>query len=731
MRLFLYLITFLSSSLLFGQAATNSAAKMFALEYENYLKNPSESSFKKLASDYDFYKMSDGYNIGVLALVDEEQLDTEALTSLGAKNDTRIKDLYTYRLPIENYFAFLNVEGIKFVEVADPVSPDLERSRVSARTDSVNMGLGGLAQSYMGKDVIIAVIDWGFDYTHPNFLDTSLTHLRLSKAWDQNKIVGTPPAGYTFGAEYVGENALLAAGSDTNYVFGYSSHGTHVAGCASGSGAGLEHIGAAPGAELIFISLRRDAPSLIDAFSYVINYAASVGKPCVFNMSFGSHLGPHDGSSMKNYGIDILHGPGKIFVGSAGNNGTASANFHLDRDFTDNDDTLRTVVNFATGIADMFGQTLSMWGSENSDFSVKLELADVSNNIQFSSPWYNSLNEPTFIDTNIIAPGDTLIIRMLSTASFFTNGKPNIRLEVKNTSSHKLVLNVGSLNSHVHIWNNVRMNNRYTNWGVPLTANILGGSAGNNDYGLGEPAGVGKNVITVASYRAKFITPSGNTQYGQISSFSSYGPTVDERVKPDIASTGQSVWSSINSFDITENPSLTVEFNGEEYGFRPFSGTSMSGPVVAGIVALMLEANPKLSAVQAKEILKNTARLDNFTGNIDPQVGHLQWGWGKANALAAVLASEMYANVNNPSIVEDIFTVYPNPTSQQVTVEVTNESGLHLDKVEIIQMDGTIAHAVEINQAAVNIDVSGLSAGTYIVRAMIGDKFGLKKLIVQ
>jgi minor extracellular serine protease Vpr len=718
-------------SVILSQAATNSAAKMFLLEYNNYLKNPSEKVFKKLARDYDFYKLQDGYNIGVLALVDEQQLDTEALATIGAKNDTRIKDLYTFRVPVPSFSDFLHVAGIKFVEVADPVSPELERARVSARTDSVNMGLGGIAKSYIGKDVIIAVIDWGFDYTHPNFLDTSLTHLRLSKAWDQNKTVGIPPSGYTFGAEYIGENALLAAGSDTNYVFGYSSHGTHVAGCASGSGAGTAHVGAAPGAELIFISLRRDAPSLIDAFSYVINYAAAVGKPCVFNMSFGSHLGPHDGSSMKNYGIDILHGPGKIFVGSAGNNGRSNQAFHLSRDFNVDDDTLRTVVNFGSNISDMFGQTLSMWGSQNSDFSVKIELADISNAIQFSTPWFNSMNEPTFIDTNVLSPGDTIIIRMQSTASFFTNGKPNIRLEVKNTSNHKVVLNVGSLNSHVHIWNNVRMNNRYTNWGVSLTSNIPGGTAGNNDYGLGEPAGVGKNVITVASYRAKGYTQSGTLLHGDISDFSSYGPTVDERVKPDIASTGQTVWSSVNSFDITENPGIKFDFDGKEYGFHPFSGTSMSGPVVAGIVALMLEANPKLSAVQAKEILKITARLDNFTGNIDPQQGHLQWGWGKANALAAVLASELYANVSNPTIVEDIFNVYPNPASQFIQVEIANNNGSVLDKIEIINLDGAISHSVVPNQTAVQIDISHLSAGTYLVRGIAGEKFGIKKIIIK
>jgi subtilisin family serine protease len=727
---FLFLFWVLSC-LAYGQASTNSAAKMFLYEYTNYQKSQDVFKWTKLVEDYDLLKIGNEFYIGVLALVDQGSLDESALIDLKVKNDTRVSDLYTFRVPVKDYSVFLYIEGIKFVEIAEPVSPDLDLSRVSARTDSVNEGLGGLAKSYIGENVIIAIIDWGFDYTHPNFYDTTLTNLRLSRAWDQNKLAGSPPSGYNFGTEYIGQNALLAAGSDTNYVFGYSSHGSHVAGCAAGSGGGTEHIGAAPGAELIFISLRRDAPSLIDAFSYVINYAASVNKPCVFNMSFGSHLGPHDGTSMKNYGIDILNGPGKVFVGSAGNNGTPTANFHLDRDFNDNDDTLKTVVNFATGITDMFGQTLSMWGSANSDFSVKLDLADNSNNIQFSSQWYNSLNEPTFIDTIIFAPGDTLIVRMQSTSSFFLNNKPNIRLEVKNTTDHKLILNVGSLNSHVHIWNNVRMDNRYTNWGVPLAANFPLATAGNNDYGLGEPGGVGKNVITVASYRAKNILPSGNVQYGFISTYSSKGPTVDQRTKPDIASTGQSVMSSINSYDVTEIPTQTIEFNGDTYGFKRFSGTSMSGPVVAGIVALMLEANPKLSATQAKDILKATARLDQYTGNIGSQ-GDLQWGWGKANALAAVLASEVYANINNVQIMENFFTVYPNPASQNVTIDLnTDYNNIQLYLVEIVQLDGTICKTLNVNNTTKTFDVSDFAKGTYIIRVQAGSHFGIKKLIIQ
>jgi subtilisin family serine protease len=565
---------------------------------------------------------------------------------------------------------------------------------------------------------VIGIIDWGFDYTHPNFYDTTLTDMRLVRAWDQNKNSGPSPSSYGFGTEYTSSAALLAAEQDTLYVFGPGSHGTHVAGIAGGSGSGQIAFGAAPDAELIFISLKRDAPSLIDGFNYIRDYAESVGKPWVVNMSFGSHLYSHDGTSLKNIGIDNLHGPGRIFVGSAGNNG--NNDFHLDRNFNQNSDSLFTVVNFNNSIDDSFGQTLSMWGSESSSFKVALRFVDNANTLVYETPFYWSNDEPVIVDTLDVA-GNEIIVRVTAVSAFESNDKPNIRLEVRNTSALKTVLVMHSDNSHVHIWNNVRMNSRYTNWGVNLTDNYPNAAAGNHHYGLGEPAGVGKNVITVGSYQAEQFNASGTTfVFGHISSFSSRGPTVDERVKPDISSTGQQVLSSVNSFDISNQTGLILpfEFEGRTYGFKSFSGTSMSGPLVTGIVALMLEANPNLSAVAAKEILRMTARLDIRTGDIDPEEGHLQWGWGKANAIAAVIAAQNFVGIDEVSWKDEAFVLFPNPTSAAVVAQLS-ESLWNTENLNfyVYDLSGSLLQTIPYeNQVQQSIDLSTLSAGQYLVQ---------------
>lgn len=719
---------FISVGAVFSQVAKNAGANLFETELLALSKTENSALWQKFYTDYDLIKKNGEWYIGVAAIVDKATISTGELKELGVLNDTKLEELWTFRVPLVNYFAFTHVTGLNYIEISEPVDPFLELDRPSARVDSVHEGLGGLLQAYTGKDVVVAIIDWGFDYSHPTFFDSTLTNYRVVRAWDQNKFDGTPPNGYNFGVEYKGETALLEAARDTNYVFGYSSHGSHVGGIAGGSGGGGPYIGAAPESDLIFISLRRDAPSFIDAISYVANYAAMVNKPFVVNMSFGSHLGPHDGMDLKNFGIDVLHGPGKIFVGSAGNNGTPGANFHLDYDFSANpDDTITTVVNFSNP-PESFGQTLSMWGSENSSFGVSIALSDEHFSILHQTPYYHAAQEPNFIDTLLIG-GDSLIIRVATTASFFLNGKPNIRMEIKNTSPHRVVLHATSDNSHLHIWNNVRMNNRYTNWGVALSSNYPGAIAGNNDYGLGEPAGCGKNVITVASYRAKFYTLTGNALYGDISAFSSFGPTVDERVKPDIASTGQSVWSSVNSYDITQNSSDKIEMNGREYGFAAFSGTSMSGPMVAGIVALMLEANPAMSATQAKEILKETARLDEYTGNIGSN-GHHQWGWGKANALAAVKAAEVLAYSENLTLNQLAFELFPNPASEMVNISVGEGINNTITAITVYDLQGKEwLHENPTSTNTVQLSVNELPTGTYIVLVKTQGEFGIKKMI--
>jgi minor extracellular serine protease Vpr len=730
---FLY-STFIGLLILGTSSMAQPSMSVGARLFYNDLKKLSNTTDlpSSFIAKYDLSKKNGVHYVGVSAMVSSE-INASDLTSLGIINDSRIQSVYTFRVPVSSLENFLQLPGLAYIDISESASPDLNVSIPSARVDSVHAGFGNLLKSYFGKGVVIAIIDWGFDYTHPNFYDTAMSQMRLVRAWDQNKLSGPAPAGFSFGTEYVGASELLNAKHDTLYTFGPTSHGTHVGGIASGNGSGTSHRGAAPGADLIFISLKRDSPSLIDAYSYISKYAASVNKPFVVNMSFGLHLGPHDGSLLPNVVMDAIQGPGKVFVASAGNNGTSA--FHIRKDFTSAaaGDTLKTVVGFSSD-PNYFGQTLSIWGSQQSSFEASLILADNSNNILFQTPFYASSGSPSVNEINIVN-GDTLHLILEGIANDFLSNRPNIQMEIRNKTGLKVVLLITSQNSDVHAWNTVRLNNRYTNWGVAFSTAFPGAVAGDIEYGIGEPGGCGKSTITVGSYRAEQVLPNGNLVHGSLSTFTSRGPTVDERTKPEISSTGQNVVSSINSNDIAETSGFTttVQWDGRTYAFKPYSGTSMSAPMVSGIVALMLEAFPALSAAQAKEILKATARLDVHTGQIGTSGSNI-WGWGKANALAAVKAAEILSHTSQSRFKEAEWKLYPNPANDVVFFESLNtHPGNANTSVEIFSMQGKRIKSILIPEQMQRFEMSltDLPSGTYLVQFGSRNNFSFQTLVVR
>jgi subtilisin family serine protease len=223
-------------------------------------------------------------------------------------------------------------------------------------------------------------------------------------------------------------------------------------------------------------------------------------------------------------------------------------------------------------------------------------------------------------------------------------------------------------------------------------------------------------VITVAAYSSSYVNGSGNTVGGAPASFTSIGPLHNETMKPDIAAPGVNVASSISSYtDAAYSAVSTITFNGKNYDFARFSGTSMATPCVAGIVTLMLDANPNLSSQQVKNIIKTTARLDNYTGSIVAP-GNTKWGMGKINAYAAVKLA-----LNTLSLDENgkpaSFLLYPNPAS--AVLYILNIHDLPVSQVSVISMDGK---TIDISLYEDAIDLSGLTNGMYFLKIRSGSE---------
>jgi hypothetical protein len=317
---------------------------------------------------------------------------------------------------------------------------------------------------------------------------------------------------------------------------------------------------------------------------------------------------------------------------------------------------------------------------------------------------------------------DTIWYNISVDSAHYLNNRPTMRLRVKNTnSSLKVLLKSTAASGIVHYWNVTELTTDVGNWGMPFSAVGVGSTAGDNLNGISEPS-CSDDVISVAAYATQYQTSGSSMAGGAIASFSSIGPRYDGTMKPDIAAPGVSIISSMSSFTDASFTSISsVPFNGRTYHFAKLSGTSMASPMVAGIAALILDANPYLSARQVKEIIMQTARQDNYTGVIPPE-GSPRWGAGKVNAYAAVQLALI--TVGQQEIQQEIsWSIYPNPVAETLNL---NKLTISIDEVEIVDLTGKIIRKKVENNS---ISLQNVESGTYWLRLLINGKIEQQKFI--
>jgi len=629
---------------------------------------------------------------------------------------SRIGDVVSLRVDAYHLDEARSIPDIAYIELAGVAEPHLEKVRWTTRVDSVHRGIN-LPMPYTGRDVLIGICDWGFDYTHPDLYDTLLTQTRIRAAWDQYKQSGPAPAGFPYGTEYNAPADLIAAGSDTANIYSYHYHGTHVAGIAGGGGAGTIYRGIAIESQFLLATWLIDAAAVMDSYVWMKQIADADQKRLVVNQSWGlHHIGTLDGNSLLSQAIDALALQGVVFVNSAGNNGGVL--FHIEKPFTG--DTLRSRIQFYsyTANANMWGQSISMWGQPGQSFSAGFQITNNSNVVLAESPWYHSATQQAYFDSLIVVGTDTVYYNLTADAAHPLNGRPHFRLRVKNRSAFiKVALQATAPSGLVHFWNVTELTTDVGNWGQAFQAVAPGYTGGDAMYSISEPAAT-EGCLAVAAFNSEYALSNGSVQGGAIASFSSWGPTLDNRVKPDIAAPGMNVGSAISSFTNASYSTLTsVSFQGQNYPFARLSGTSMSAPVVTGIVALLLQADQTLTAQEVKDVIKSTARTDQHTGVIPPD-GSLRWGMGKVNAYRAI--TEALGVVSVPTIGEAAIGIWPNPASTEVQVALPFRAGQA--RISITDAAGrTVLEQSAASAAMLLVDVSALAQGCYLLTVQADD----------
>lgn len=166
--------------------------------------------------------------------------------------------------------------------------------------------------------------------------------------------------------------------------------------------------------------------------------------------------------------------------------------------------------------------------------------------------------------------------------------------------------------------------------------------------------------------------------------FSSVGPTADGRIKPDVAALGRDVYVATPGG-----------------GYRFGSGTSYAAPMVAGVVAQILEARPDLGPVEVRDVLRATAGRAGAPDN--------ELGWGVVDALEAVRVA---VAVEAPPLDAE-WRLYPSAVRPggRVIVETAARSGL-----DVYNVAGRRVAALPEGLGRRVLTLPALPAGVYLVR---------------
>lgn len=730
-----------------SQSFSNFAASPLTKLLLTDIKSGKKES--ELSKEYMFRPMADGeLHLGFLIGTSNKAQTLHRLKELDAIVGTVTNSVISAKIPISSIADLNTIPFCTYLQVDEPMQPHLNMARRTTRVDSVHRGIN-LPLRYSGKEVVMGVIDFGFDYNHPSFFDTLGQQYRVSKAWDVNVNLN-PPQGFGYGNELIGELEIRNEGTDNPQ----QTHGTAVAGISAGSGFGgpsNKYRGMAYESELVFVSVRRDSienqwmqggfSDFADAINYCFQYADEVQKPAVVNISWGSQSGPHDGTTLFNQVCNNLTGAGKLLAMSAGNDGEDS--IHIKKTFQPTDTLLQTFLKFSSP---NYMQTwVDIWGDTGMSYTASVALFS-NGQIVSETPFHFSLDSIFSYTLTGNEPGDSVQVRFISEINPY-NSKVRLTIPVFNFGNDTVLVSIKSNSGSIHAWNEYY----YYGYKHGFQSNFssfdkVGFTAGNTQSTVSDN-GSAESVLMVGAYASKTgFTDINNNNWsysGYVNSnklvpFSSRGPLTNGTIKPDLCAPGLTLATAISSYDTDYTPtglnsdltvySTTHGINNETFYYAEFTGTSASSPAAAGILALLLQVNPTLTPEEAKQILFSTILKDVHTGSL-PSVGNNNWGKGKINAYRAILsmlpAGERELESDNLAI-----TLYPNPAKDMVTIEAfdPNESIVEL---QIFDMNGSrkVLNSFEGNSTQ-QVSIKSLAAAVYFVKVTTNNKSYVKKLFV-
>ncbi len=697
-----------------------------------FLKDMDKLQKEELIKKYMIYNIEEELYIGCL-LKKSKSFDLNTIIKNNCIIGADVNEIQSLKIPLSYFKDFAKTNYFIYLEIDEKIKLHLDKALKSSNdNDVLNELINSAEFSY--KNAIIGIIDIGFFYKHRMFLDKNRRQTRIKLAWQQGSSsnLGRKPRRYSYGLE-LNPNATGARAFD----YAEESHGTHVTGIAAGGQFRdfSNYIGVNSQADIVSVTpiftfddfVATGQSNILDGVNYIIEYANSVSKPVVINISLGHHIGPHDGSSIFDQACNSLSGRGRIIITSAGNSGEDKTTFLAD--LGENPSAKKSAFSVHTeGNNSSRSTYLDIWNVEGEDFCIRVGL--LSNNIyEFSEILCTGDN---FNDYYTVINGNSrLSAEVVSSNNVFNDGR-RIFIEAKLVSGNATpILEISNSKGRVFAWN-AALGGSQSGFFSNLDRNDL--SDGTNNYQIAEIGGNADSVITVGAFTTKnsFNNAFGNqisfnSDIEDIASFSSLGPNAKDVLKPEISAPGHSLVSSINpqhnSF-IRDNPNRSMMVDSIVTGDQihyvgAMSGTSMSSPFITGVVSLMLTVNPNLGPSEVVDILRVTSINDEFTGDIR-DFGSNIWGYGKVNIFDAVKISDERFELSNFT---PQFRYYPNPVKDFLYLEFQKNS-LESARIRIIDLNGRILYEkMEGNpsEKIVKVPFSNLAPGSYLLEISAKD----------
>lgn len=616
------------------------------------------------------------------------------LERLGAKVNVKFNGFSTVTIPANLVQKASAIEGVKMIDVSHRVHVLTDSASRSTFAKMVNDGVG-LPQSYTGKGVVLGVVDVGVDFNHRAFLDDNL-HSRIKRVYLPNDNLGKPVEGLP-GSEYVGDEILRLKYDDK------SSHGTHTLGIAGGSVVN-EYRGLAPNADLVVCALGSDLSevAVVNGVAYIARYAASVGKPCVVNLSLGNHDGPHDGTGFMTRAFEELAQvyPHLIIVLSTGNEGGKQMYVHKS---ISPDSPLSTFLTFS--IADV-----DVWSYTAKPFYLQFHVYDAeTKSVVYTS---DTIKSDTIINSDSISLFN----------KFADFGQIEVYFDADSAANHSRIF----ITSNMWIKSEYRLALSYLSdepmelraWECSGASGfsscmVPGFTDGTDELSVSDMA-TGRSTISVGAYVNRNVHTSyqgemvrdSYSSIGAISSFSSYGTDVNGGKHPYVIAPGTAVISSVNSYLSEDSRYAMAETDaqGRTCYWGAMSGTSMSAPCVAGIVALWQEANPQLTIEQVKSVIaESSEKVDDIRG-----------GHGKINAYQGLLRV-LSMGVDEQGLVSSDIQMAGDENS----LTIISASAVPVN-VAVYALNGQLK-AFTSGMGRAEIDIANYEKGVYLVKATCGN----------